>query len=263
MRLLKTENRKINVEKLRISDAYQRTIVPARVGRIEKSFDADAFGSLTVGERRDASLWVVDGMQRLTAAIRLGIESVPCDVFQSEGPEHEAKVFRLKNKERTSVSACSLFRAQLVEGDPQTVDIARVVQEAGLKLKLDEGSSGWPYVKAVVALEGAYRRIGRGGLLEALALIIKAWPGDPDCLRGDVIGGMSWFIRRNEMFDRSRLIAKLTRTSVVSIIRASDATLKLERDRGVSSSQSGRAMTTCIALEFIYNKGLRRNRVGE
>ena len=261
MRLLKTENRKINVTKLRISDAYQRTIVPARVGRIEKSFDADAFGSLTVGERRDSSLWVVDGMQRLTAGIRLGIESVPCDVFQSDGPEHEAKVFRLKNKERTSVSAGALFKAQLVEGDPQTVDIARVVKEAGLKLKLDEGHGGWPYVKAVVSLEGAYRRVGREGLLESLALLVQAWPGEADALRGDVIGGMSWFLKRNEMFDRSRLVAKLTKTSVASVLRASDATLQLERDRGTAGG-SGRSMTTCIALEFIYNKGLRRNRVG-
>lgn len=260
MRLLKTENRKIDVENLRISDAYQRTIVPARVSRIEKSFDSDAFGSLTVGERSDDSLWVVDGMQRLTAAIRLGIPAVPCDVFRSDGPEHEAKVFRLKNKERTSVSAGALFKAQLVEGDPQTVEIARVVKEAGLKLKLDEGHGGWPYVKAVVSLEGAYRRVGREGLLELLTLLVQAWPGESDGLRGDVIGGMSWFLKRNETFDRERLVSKLSKTSVASVLRAADATLKLERDR--STSSGCRAISTCFALELIYNKGLRRKRVG-
>jgi hypothetical protein len=55
MRLLKTENRKISVDELNISDAYQRTIVPARVSRIAKNLDQDAFGSLTVGQRRDAA----------------------------------------------------------------------------------------------------------------------------------------------------------------------------------------------------------------
>ena len=85
MRLLKTENRKIAVEELNISDAYQRTIVQARANRIAKNLDQDAFGSLTVGQRNDGSFWVVDGMQRLTAARKLGIAMVPCDVFQSEG----------------------------------------------------------------------------------------------------------------------------------------------------------------------------------
>jgi hypothetical protein len=60
MRLLKTENRKISVDELNISDAYQRTIVPARVNRISKNLDQDAFGSLTVGERRDGTFWVVE-----------------------------------------------------------------------------------------------------------------------------------------------------------------------------------------------------------
>ena len=85
MRILKTDNRKINVDDLNIAESYQRTIVPARVNRIAKEIDPDAFGSLTVGERRDQTLWVVDGFQRLTAARKLGINSVPCDVFQSEG----------------------------------------------------------------------------------------------------------------------------------------------------------------------------------
>lgn len=156
MRLLKTENRKIAVEELNISDAYQRTIVPARVNRIAKNLDQDAFGSLTVGQRGDRSYWVVDGMQRLTAARRLSIAQVPCDVFQSDGQEHEARVFRLKNRERTNVSATDLFKAQLTEGDRQSLEIADVVRRAGLKLRLDlstSGGHGWPYIKAVKALD--------------------------------------------------------------------------------------------------------------
>jgi hypothetical protein len=169
MRLLKTENRKISVDDLNISDAYQRTIVPSRVSRIAKNLDQDAFGSLTVGQRRDGSYWVVDGMQRLTAARKLGIGMVPCDVFDSEGQEHEARVFRLKNRERTNVSSVSLFRAQLTEGDEQSMEIERVVRKAGLKLALKEEGCGWPYVRAVKALERSFQRVGPDGLSRALA----------------------------------------------------------------------------------------------
>jgi hypothetical protein len=259
MRLLKTENRKISVDELNISDAYQRTIVPGRVNRIAKSLDQDAFGSLTVGERGDGSLWVVDGMQRLTAARKLGIGMVPCDVFESEGQEHEARVFRLKNKERTNVTACTLFRAQLVEGDAQTVEIAKVVQDAGLSLRFEAGHPGWPFIKAVVSLERAYRKVGKDGLAVVLSIITSAWLGESDALRGDIISGLSYFTHNYPAFDRDRLVKKLSDKPISAVIRAADATFRLERDRAATSGDRSYAM--CMAIESIYFKGLRKPRV--
>jgi hypothetical protein len=259
MRLLKTENRKIAVEDLNIADSYQRTIVPGRVNRIVKNLDQDAFGSLTVGQRSDGSYWVVDGMQRLTAARKLGIAMVPCDVFQSDGQEHEARVFRLKNRERTNVSSLSLFRAQLTEGDEQTITIERIVRDAGLKLSLRDEGKGWPYVKAVKALERSFQRVGADGLSAALRIIIETWPGEDGAMQGDMIEGMCWFIKKNPDFDESRLCEKLRTKSVSGVIRAADATYKLERDRH-ASSQYGRSLATCDAIAFIYSRGLRKKR---
>jgi hypothetical protein len=258
MRLLKTENRKISVDELNISDAYQRTIVPARVSRIAKNLDQDAFGSLTVGERDDGTYWVVDGMQRLTAARKLSIAMVPCDVFKSEGQEHEARVFRLKNRERTNVTACALFRAQLVEGDPQTVEIASIVEQAGFRLRFDNGHSGWPNIKAVVALESAFRRIGGEGLRQVLDIISLAWHGESDALRGDIIGGLAWFAKRNAGFDADRLVSRLNKKSVSGVIRAAEATFKLEKDR--ASSSGNKAICTCFAIEFLYSRGMRKKK---
>ena len=258
MRLLKTENRKISVDELNISDSYQRTIVPARVNRIAKNLDQDAFGSLTVGQRDDGTYWVVDGMQRLTAARKLSIAMVPCDVFQSEGQEHEARVFRLKNRERTNVTACALFRAQLVEGDPQTVEINQIIEDAGFRLRFDAGWSGWPNVKAVVALESAFRRVGADGLRLVLDIISKAWHGESDALRGDIIGGLAWFLKRNEGFCVDRLVSRLSKKSVAGVIRAAEATFKLEKDR--ASSSGNKAICTCFAIEFIYSRGLRKSK---
>lgn len=260
MRLLKTENRKIGVDELNISDAYQRTIVPARVNRIAKNLDQDAFGSLTVGQRRDGSYWVVDGMQRLTAARKLGIAMVPCDVFQSDGQEHEARVFRLKNRERTNVSAVSLFNAQMTEGDPQTLEIAEVVKRAGLKLRLrDDGGQGWPYIKALKCLERSFQRVGSEGLQAVLRVLVEAWPGEDGALQGDMIEGMSWFVKKHEGFDEARLIDRLSKKSIAGIVRAADANFKLGRDR--STGQYGRSLATYDAIAFIYTKGMRRKKV--
>jgi hypothetical protein len=256
MRLLKTENRKISVDELNISDAYQRTIVPGRVNRIAKNLDQDAFGSLTVGQRRDGSYWVVDGMQRLTAARKLGVGMVPCDVFQSEGQEHEARVFRIKNRERTNVSACALFRAQLTECDPQSLAIAAVIKDAGLKLALSNEGNHYPYLRAVKALERSFQRVGPDGLSDALSMLTEAWPGEDGALQGDMIEGMGWFIKKHPEYDRERLVARLSKKSVTSVVRAADANLKLGRDR--DSSSYGRSLATYDAIHLIYSKGFRR-----
>ena len=257
MRLLKTENRKISVDDLNISDAYQRTIVPATVKSITKNLDQDAFGSLTVGQRADGSYWVVDGMQRLTAARNLGIAMVPCDVFESDGPEHEARVFRLKNKARTNVSACALFRAQLVEGDPQTVEIADAVKKTGLSLRFDNGAHGWPFVKAVVSLERAYRKVGKDGLASVLSIICEAWFGESEALRGDIISGLAYFVGKTPDFDKQRLVKKLGEKPLSAIIRAAEATFKLHRDRAAGGACE-RSHAMCMAIEGVYFKGLRR-----
>lgn len=260
MRLLKTENRKISVDELNISDAYQRTIVPARVNRIAKNLDQDAFGSLTVGHRRDGSYWVVDGMQRLTAAKKLGIAMVPCDVFDSDGPEHEARVFRLKNKERTNVSAGVLFNAQLTEGDFQTRDIVSVVSQAGLKVRVrEDGGAGWPYIKAVKALERSYQRVGREGLSLALEILCDVWPGEDCAIQGDMIEGMCMFIKDNSGFDRQTLTDKLRVKSVTTVVRAADATFKLEKER--STGQYGRSKATSDAIASVYFRGMRKKKV--
>jgi hypothetical protein len=259
MRLLKTENRKIHVDDLNVSDSYQRTIVPGRVSRIAKNLDQDAFGSLTVGERSDGTCWVVDGYQRLTAARKLGISMVPCDVFQSDGPEHEARVFRLKNRERTNVSSVALFRAQLTEGDEQTLAIAAAVKAAGFKLGLDNHSTKWPYVRAVKSLERSFQRVQAEGLRLGLLIINEAWPGEDGALRGDLIEGVCWFIKKHPDFDRERLVGRLSKKSIDSIIRAADANHKLRLDR--DSSQYGRSLAHYDAIAFIYTKGMRRKKV--
>ena len=258
MRLLKTENRKIKVEDLIVCDAYQRTVTRSKVNRMVKGFDHDSYGSLTVGQRRDGSCWCVDGLHRLEVAKKMGVEMVPCDIFASEGPEHEARVFRLKNRERTSVSSLALFRAQLTEGDEQSERIMEIVQAAGLKIALKDQSSGWPYIKAITSMQRSYALVGDEGISTVLRLLTEIWAGEGDALQGDMIEGMSVLLKKNPDVDQKRLVEKLRTKPVVSVIRAADATFQLERDR--LNGRAGRAAATCAAIALVYNKGLRLHR---
>jgi hypothetical protein len=113
-------------------------------------------------------------------------------------------------------------------------------------------------VKAVVALEKTYRKIGKDGLDAVLSVICEAWFGESNALRGDIISGVAHFIYKNPDYDKARLSQKLSEKPISVLVRAADATFKLERDRNVSSGDRSSAM--CMAIECIYHKGLRRKR---
>ena len=224
MKIVKTENRMIYCDDLCIASSYQRMIVPAQVSRITREFDNDAFGSLVVGERGDGTLWVVDGLQRLTAARKLGIQRVPCDVFHSEGQQHEAKIFRLKNKNRTNVGAVVLFRALMAEGDDESLEIRRIVYAAGLRIGDLEAGPRWPHVRCVTAVQRIY---ARGNLAETIDVICSAWPEDDEALNGHILEGMSIFLRKYEGISKSDLVRKLRAKSPSDILRFAEGVRKL------------------------------------
>ena len=73
-----------------------------------------AFNSIVVMERANGDKYVVDGQQRLLAAIRRGdIREVPCVLFKSDGREHEARAFISLNVRRTNVPAVAKFNASV------------------------------------------------------------------------------------------------------------------------------------------------------
>ena len=224
MKIVKTENRMLYCDDLGIADAYQRTIVPAQVSLIVKQFDNDAFGSLVVGERSDGSLWVVDGLQRLTAARKLEIQRVPCDVFQSEGQKHEAKIFRLKNKNRTNVSAVVLFRALLAEGDAESIEIRQIVNRAGLSIGEADAGSRWPNIRCVTAVQ---RVFSRGNLAETLGVICEAWADEDEAINGHILEGLSIFLRKCNSVNHRELVIRLRQKSPSDILRFADGVRKL------------------------------------
>lgn len=51
------------------------------------------FGPLTVAEREDGTLWLIDGHHRVLAMMKMGIKMALAQVFKSEGKSHEKEVF--------------------------------------------------------------------------------------------------------------------------------------------------------------------------
>jgi len=242
--------RDIDIDRLQIDPSYQRSdfINKTVVSKIASFFSFVLFGALTVGERNDDSLWVVDGQHRYFGAKRVGLTYVPCKVFRSSGPQQEAGVFYDLNKNRTSINAISMYRALL----RQREDTAIAIQEILDKYEFAIAKNAKRSFAAAAAIREVYKR---GVLPDVLQTIHDAF-GDGSASRWKAMFSQSHFIQmlgiiyqlKGDVIDKDRMTLVLARMDEKAYTRLST---------GASGTTGGRAARIApVFIEEYYNKQL-------
>jgi hypothetical protein len=128
--------RQVNLDDLKVDPDYQRNVVSEdNTLAIARSFSWVAFNTLVVMQRDNGDMFVVDGLQRLSAARRRGdIKSVPCRVFKSEGKEHEALAFNSLNVNRRTVDSYTKFKAAVVAKHSPEAEISEWLADIGMRV---------------------------------------------------------------------------------------------------------------------------------
>jgi len=234
------------LQDLQIDPSYQRSdcINSKIVKLIATGFDPLLVGVITVGKRNDGSLWVVDGQHRVLGARKLKVGSLPCVVFDSRGPEHEAEVFYELNKTRTGINCISMYRALLTQREENTVHIQQLLDKYGFAIGKKTGQ---------FAAANAIRETYKSGVLDRVLFVIReAFGGDSKSWKW--MFGSSHFIqmltliykRHGEEIDDTRMSLVLARLGYV------DYQKMASRFAGTTGNRAIR-----IAPEFIesvYNK---------
>jgi hypothetical protein len=179
----------IDPRELKKDDSYQRAYVDeARALKMAANYNPDAFGAIVVGLRDDGSFYVVDGWHRTLVALLLDRDVVPCLVFKSTGPAHEAAVFKLLNKDRKAVTPVDVFLAELVAGDPVVVEMAGIIKANGFEV------SHVPHPKNLRAV-GAMRSIHRAGYLKEVLTDVHLFDSmDPEMVSTSRTGMFMTFL---------------------------------------------------------------------
>lgn len=210
----KSALRVINLDQINFDPSYQRE-VKSKHKRIVTSFNPDALGIILVAEREDGTLWCVDGRQRVTALIKMERKTVRAEVFKSDGPEHEAMVFKLVNMNRMAITPPEEFRALLTAGDELAWKIKETVEKAGFKLTLtstgrQKGECGNNAINAINCLMRNCRKYGTEPLKFTLETIKAAWPEDRVANSNGMLAGlMLLHVRMKGIVDSERLLQRL------------------------------------------------------
>lgn len=226
------EHRKLPVDALKLCMQYQRTQNEHHVQKIVDAWNEDAFGALVVARRKDGSLWVVDGGHRLAAARALKINTVPCSIMESDGPAHEALVFRALSTTR-KVHIITVFWGRITAGEKVATTILRTVRDAGFDLPKNTGgvrgraATAWPIIGCVGAVERCFNEGGVERLETMLSVIRKAWNNDEDAVSMSIVNGLSMWLRVTEKPDLDRLVSALKTKAAGNVV----ASAKLLADR--------------------------------
>lgn len=202
---------RVPLDAIGVDPSYQRDVKPKHK-KIIAEFNETAFGIPLVAEREDRTLWIVDGLQRMTAAKKMGWVLLRAEVFASSGPEHEAQVFKFVNLYRTKLEPLDEWRALLTSHDETAWEIKRVVEGCGFRISGDGKNPDT--LRCVSSIRTLHKRYGSEGLKFSLEVSKKAWPGEFMTHNSSVLMGLGSFYRQNDgEVDKSILLPKLSKVT--------------------------------------------------
>ncbi len=219
-----TNIRVVAIADLQTDPSYQRSIRPKHRS-IVADFIPEALGIPLVAEREDGSLWIVDGLQRTTALQKLSKTTVRVEIFHSDGPENEAKIFRTIQANRSKLSSAEVFRAALTEGNPTSWSIKEMVEKCGFKLILSGkgGRTNKLEIACINTLVKVTKQYGLDALEFALTTVSQAWESDPNATYNCIVECLGkFYVDQDRIVDVELLIPRLRTTTPAKLMWSGD-----------------------------------------
>jgi hypothetical protein len=234
---------------------YQRGLVKNQVRKLVDNWDWEKYHPIIVSHRADGRYALLAGQQRTTAAIELGIPSLPAILQKQTDIRQEAKSY-LGSGEIANIQAGDRFKARLIANEQKAFDIWNIVNQAGFTLhcmKEEEGTThSDPFsISAVYSIETVF---DVGYLGRALDIIMKAWGDRPtkDMVQSNMIRGVYMALRHIEQYEVSddEIAKRFTSQEVKSVL-----------DKGADRYRSmvvGRSMDAGVAAVLVDTFNYRR-----
>ena len=183
--------------------SYQRPLKKT-YKNIVKKFNQDAFGIPVIAQRKDKTLWVIDGQQRLAAARDLGWTEVRAEVVSSDGPVHEAEIFNIINMNRRKLNNFEQYKALLVSGD-HAANLAKQTCEKygfeiieGARSRRISPEVAFTRIVCVKTILDSVSENGVEPLSFALDMLNKCWKPDPVAVNSVIITGLMEFYLKHK-----------------------------------------------------------------
>jgi len=189
----------ISAGRLRVDPDIQRGLKPRRVAQEAARFSPNGLGVITVSDRGNGDLVVVDGQHRVEIVKKAEGASykMTAKVFTGLTRQEEAALFRVLNN-MEKVGSLDGFRVRLAENDPVAVFLKKIVENHGWPLGPGPRNT---HFNAVAALERVYWLDSESdptAAERAIATLTQAWGHAEGTVDGRLIEGLGRFYARHK-----------------------------------------------------------------
>jgi hypothetical protein len=217
---IKSTHKKITLDDLIIDPRVQRRegIDQRRVTKMVANFQPHALGSITVSQRDNGKMVVLDGMHRCSAVRQAKHDKpIQAHVLTGLSIQSEAELFNLLNNTKAP-SAVTRFLTRVVMEEPTAVAMTEILAAHGWKVDVNPLPG---CLAAVEALEKVYT--SGGGTLSkgehpelldrVIELISAAWEHDTASVQGPMLLAVAQLLGRfGPSIDTKKLIAEMQAT---------------------------------------------------
>tara|TARA_R110002167_G_scaffold42512_9_gene129139 strand:+ start:2639 stop:3472 length:834 start_codon:yes stop_codon:yes gene_type:complete len=187
----------VDVARLRIDPSYQRAISIAsakNVNRIISGFDWRKFTPVIGTENEDATISVIDGQHRATAAISIGIDHLPCYILPCSVSE-AAAAFAAINGNVTTVNPIDIWFAQVKAQDADSIKLSNAFDAANVRVVRKKDGFAVGETRSINVLRRAHEFYGSATFITILQCITETGNGNPGMIFGATVNGIGRAIR--------------------------------------------------------------------
>jgi hypothetical protein len=196
----------VDIAAINVDEDYQRDLRHGFVNELATSYDIVKAGAILVNERKDGTLWCVDGQHRMAAALQAGEEAIFAHVTHGLTKKEEAEL-RLARNNRKSDSVFEKFRTRLVMGDQKAHSIVEVARQHGTQINSNVNTHKG--INAIVTAETLYDAgVGDGVWLgRVLRFLNETFEGELGGanVSANMLKSVAWFIDRHAAKGEARL----------------------------------------------------------
>lgn len=202
-------------------ESYQRGFSQSRAEKIAAEFDERIANEPKVSYR-DGKFYVFDGQHTIAARKILNggnDVSIKCKVYYGMSEQDEALLFAQQTGVSAPLSAGARIRAEIFGDEAAAVAFYEANNDIGLQLDYDQ-ERGLNRIGCIKTAYDAYHRIGEERYKEAMAILKKAWDGEPDSFRAENVLAITYFVDLyHGEYCPHRLVTQLHRADPLSIYR--------------------------------------------
>lgn len=199
-------------KELNVDPDVQRMRDDRQVDKLERTWDSLYAGTLVVSERKDGTLWVVDGQHRKEAGMRINPDiELDAEIYTGLTQRTEALMFLSLNRDRKAPTPYAKFHVALTAGLEIEMRMDSQVKACGLEI------ASSPSANKIGAVEACRKIVEKdkaetGLLQDTLTVVEGAWGRSPETWDNMVLQGVASVIHKNRSnVDLKRLSRTLGR----------------------------------------------------